>query len=64
MASLLAKFRIDYANLTMVHDVSEKPSAKTLKLFDKIISPFRNPEPSNSKDSSIIFTKRYLFKDV
>jgi Solute carrier family 12 len=50
MASLLAKFRIDYANLTMVHDVSAKPSAKTIKLFDKITQPFRvTASPSQDK---------------
>lgn len=52
MASLLAKFRIDYANLTMVHDVSAKPSAKTYKLFDKVIRPFRGT-PSNAHDKRI-----------
>jgi len=50
MASLLSKFRIDYANLTMVHDVSDKPHPRTAKLFEDIIRPFKEgPDISHDK---------------
>ncbi|XP_059486469.1 bumetanide-sensitive sodium-(potassium)-chloride cotransporter-like isoform X2 [Neocloeon triangulifer] len=61
MASLLSKFRIDYANLTMVHDVSEKPHPKTARLFEDIIKPFREDNsPTSSKDNKFFISDSEL----
>lgn len=40
MATLLAKFRIDYSSLTMVQDISEAPQPETTKTFEELISKF------------------------
>ncbi|EEB11531.1 conserved hypothetical protein [Pediculus humanus corporis] len=34
MASLLAKFRIDYSDLTVIPDVTKKPQEKTVAFFE------------------------------
>lgn len=44
MASLLAKFRIDYSDLEIVPDITSKPSDATQQLFDSLIADFRKPE--------------------
>lgn len=41
MASLLAKFRIDYSDLQVVPDITNKPSEKTQEFFDSLIADFR-----------------------
>jgi hypothetical protein len=55
MASLLAKLRIDYANLTMVHDVSDKPHPRTVKLFAEIVEPFKEDPTTVTHDKSTYF---------
>jgi solute carrier family 12 sodium/potassium/chloride transporter 2 len=51
MASLLAKFRIDYSDLQVVTDFTNKPSDATLQFFDSLIADFRKPETDNDLDS-------------
>ena len=51
MASLLAKFRIDYSDLQVVSDFTNKPSDTTLQFFDHLIADFRKPENRNDPDS-------------
>ena len=40
MANLLAKLRIDYASLTMLQGVTDKPSDDTIELHNKILDGF------------------------
>lgn len=40
MASLLAKFRIDYSDLELLPDITKKPDESTVKFFDEILKDF------------------------
>ena len=51
MASLLAKFRIDYASLTMVEDITEKPKEETQQLFNKILRDYAGKTEEESEES-------------
>ncbi|EFA05305.2 bumetanide-sensitive sodium-(potassium)-chloride cotransporter [Tribolium castaneum] len=51
MASLLAKFRIDYSDLQVVSDITNKPTDMTLQFFDQLIADFRKPEDENDPSS-------------
>lgn len=53
MASLLAKFRIDYSDLQVVSDITTRPSDMTLQYFDSLISSFRKPENVNDPESGL-----------
>ena len=44
MASLLAKFRIDYSDLQIVSDITSKPQESTQQFFESLISEFQKPE--------------------
>lgn len=44
MASLLSKFRIDYASLTMIQDISEPPKEETVAMFNKLLDGFREED--------------------
>lgn len=44
MASLLAKFRIDYSDLQVVSDITSKPKDTTRNFFESLISDFRKFE--------------------
>lgn len=44
MASLLSKFRIDYASLTMVVDITSKPKPETMKFFNDVLKQFKERE--------------------
>lgn len=52
MASLLAKFRIDYSDLNVVPDISSKASDSTQDFFESLISGFRVPLDKDDPDSS------------
>uniref|UniRef100_A0AAY4E7K3 Solute carrier family 12 member 1 n=1 Tax=Denticeps clupeoides TaxID=299321 RepID=A0AAY4E7K3_9TELE len=41
MESLLKKFRIKYAEISVVSDVSVRPSSESMKVFEDMIEPFR-----------------------
>nr|CAD7576799.1 unnamed protein product [Timema californicum] len=49
MASLLAKFRIDYSSLTMVAGITEPPGTETVSLFDNLLEGFRENEASDQE---------------
>lgn len=51
MASLLAKFRIDYSDLRVIPDVTKKPQESTQAFFDSLISEFAMPEVDADSDS-------------
>ena len=40
MASLLSKFRIDFSDLTILPDITKKPTDETKKLFQSLIQDF------------------------
>lgn len=42
MASLLAKFRIDYSDLKLLPDITKKPQEETVKYFDGLIKEFKS----------------------
>ena len=44
MASLLSKFRIEYASLTMINDISEPPKEETVAMFNKLLEGFRDDD--------------------
>lgn len=45
MASLLAKFRIDYSDLKLLPDVIKKPEQSTVNFFNSLIKDFTGDEP-------------------
>lgn len=51
MASLLAKFRIDYSDLQVVPDITSKPMESTQEFFDQLISEFTKPTNPDDPDS-------------
>lgn len=44
MASLLAKFRIDYTDLQLISDITKKPQDVTQKYFDSVIKDFMHAD--------------------
>lgn len=50
MASLLAKFRIDYSDLKLLPDITKKPKEETVKFFGDLIKDFKcdNPDAETS----------------
>lgn len=44
MASLLAKFRIDYSDLKVIPDITKRPKESTIAFFEDLISSFRLPD--------------------
>lgn len=44
MASLLAKFRIDYSDLQLITDITKKPQESTVQYFNTLVKDFINPE--------------------
>jgi solute carrier family 12 sodium/potassium/chloride transporter 2 len=52
MASLLAKFRIDYSDLKVIPDITKKPRETTVSFFESLISEFKQTEGSTDGGSS------------
>jgi hypothetical protein len=52
MASLLAKFRIDYSDLKVIPDITKKPRDSTVSFFESLISEFKQTEASTDGGSS------------
>ena len=52
MASLLAKFRIDYSALKLIPDITKKPKESTQSFFEDLISPFKIPESEEENETS------------
>lgn len=63
MASLLAKFRIDYSDLQVVPDITSKALDSTQQFFDTLIADFRRPvvEGSNNGEHAALNFVFYLF---
>lgn len=53
MASMLAKFRIDYTDLQIVSNVSSKPQESTQRFFESLIEGFRVPQTSSESGISM-----------
>ncbi|KAG5893046.1 hypothetical protein JTB14_014826 [Gonioctena quinquepunctata] len=63
MASLLAKFRIDYTDLQVVPDITSKPKENTQTFFDLLIADFRSYGESNSESGKISDAELLAVKD-
>ncbi|KAJ8944674.1 hypothetical protein NQ318_015882 [Aromia moschata] len=63
MASLLAKFRIDYMDLQVVPDITAKPSEVTEKLFESLIANFRTAEERDQGSVHISDAELMAVKD-
>nr|CAD7400091.1 unnamed protein product [Timema poppensis] len=51
MASLLAKFRIDYSDLKIIPDITKKPQDSTMSFFDSLIEDFKQTDEENEEDN-------------
>ncbi|PNF23009.1 hypothetical protein B7P43_G10386 [Cryptotermes secundus] len=64
MASLLAKFRIDYSDLKVIPDITKKPRDSTVSFFESLISEFKQTEGSTdggpSHDPTVAITEAEL----
>jgi solute carrier family 12 sodium/potassium/chloride transporter 2 len=52
MASLLAKFRIDYSDLKVIPDITKKPRESSVSFFDSLISEFKQTEGTDGESSA------------
>lgn len=58
MASLLAKFRIDYSDLQLISDITKKPQESTIRYFKDMIKEFMQPdEETNGLYISILLVE-------
>lgn len=68
MASLLAKFRIDYSDLKVIPDITKKPLETTVSFFESLISEFKQPEgiadSGSSSDPSKLWKSHYIWNHV
>lgn len=55
MASLLAKFRIDYSDLQIVPDITSKALDCTQQFFDSLIADFRKTTSEGSPNGNFVF---------
>jgi solute carrier family 12 sodium/potassium/chloride transporter 2 len=46
MANLLSKLRINYASLTMLHGVSDKPQSMTTEMHERMVNRFMSDQTS------------------
>lgn len=64
MANLLAKLRIDYSSLIMLHEVKKKPTAETIEMHEKLLETFNEGQHDDNVVSqverSILQEKTYL----
>jgi hypothetical protein len=60
MASLLAKFRIDYSDLKVIPDITKKPRESTVSFFESLISEFKQIEGTTDGESSDHASKTHL----
>ncbi|XP_055638635.1 bumetanide-sensitive sodium-(potassium)-chloride cotransporter isoform X2 [Toxorhynchites rutilus septentrionalis] len=54
MASLLAKFRIDYSDLKLLSDVIKKPEQSTVNFFNSLIKDFTGDEPGLISEAELL----------
>nr|XP_022904226.1 bumetanide-sensitive sodium-(potassium)-chloride cotransporter [Onthophagus taurus] len=57
MASLLSKFRIDYSDLQIVPDITNKPADETQTFFEGLIEDFRKPDNELITESELLAVK-------
>jgi len=50
MATLLSKFRINFADVNVIADLGRRPQAATVADFNTLIAPFRVPSETDSDD--------------
>jgi len=50
IASLLAKFRIDYSDLLVITDLMRKPHEETLAFYDALIKSYKPKGPNSEND--------------
>lgn len=50
MASMLAKFRIDYSDLKVIPDITKKPQPSTTNFFENLIQDLRVPDENSKQD--------------
>ncbi|KAJ8973377.1 hypothetical protein NQ317_007190 [Molorchus minor] len=63
MASLLAKFRIDYTDLQVVPDITAKPQQSTEKYFDSLIADFRTSDEDENDGVHVSDAELMAIKD-
>nr|XP_023024040.1 bumetanide-sensitive sodium-(potassium)-chloride cotransporter [Leptinotarsa decemlineata] len=63
MASLLAKFRIEYTNLKVVPDITTKPMDSTQAFFDLLIADFRSYSETSTEKGQISDAELLAVKD-
>ncbi|XP_058454555.1 bumetanide-sensitive sodium-(potassium)-chloride cotransporter isoform X2 [Malaya genurostris] len=54
MASLLAKFRIDYSDLKLLPDVTKKPEQSTVNFFKGLIKDVTGEEPGQISEAELL----------
>jgi solute carrier family 12 sodium/potassium/chloride transporter 2 len=62
MASLLAKFRIDYSDLELLPDITKKPEESTVQFFDSLIKEFIATSDNDEGNLSFFFRKFLIIK--
>ncbi|GAB0099647.1 bumetanide-sensitive sodium-(potassium)-chloride cotransporter [Sergentomyia squamirostris] len=60
MASLLAKFRIDYSDLRLLPDITKKPQEETIKFFNDLLEEYRAAHTSDVGDGNVLITESEL----
>lgn len=62
MASLLAKFRIDYSDLRLLPDITKKPQDETIKFFNDLLEEYRKGQSKDGTDGSSKFKNKLMLK--
>lgn len=62
MASLLAKFRIDYTDLQLIPDITAKPKQSTTEFFSSLIEEFRSNDDCPETGKQCVRTKHFILK--
>ncbi|XP_059613591.1 bumetanide-sensitive sodium-(potassium)-chloride cotransporter isoform X2 [Phlebotomus argentipes] len=60
MASLLAKFRIDYSDLRLLPDITKKPQEDTTKFFNDLLDDYRKAQTKDGVDGDTLITESEL----
>lgn len=60
MASLLAKFRIDYSDLQLIPDITKKAQESTVQFFNELIKDFVESETTATANDEAESGKRTL----
>lgn len=63
MASLLAKFRIDYSDLQLLPDViSKKPQDSTTNFFNELVKEFTVPENTENGENGKFYSSSFVIQ--